>query len=201
MKTLSTLFCLFAFHSLLIAQLDSPPMKSLFDGKNLSQWVIPDQEGHWRIEEGMLIAENDTAQTGSILWTRKKYKDFVIELEFKFGEGTVDSGIFMRGENKKNPQIQIGNSGSMKRDMTASPYVTGKGYPVEAEGVKDLLKLDDWNTLRAQAIGNTYTAWLNGQQVMTYSMEGVDLKGPIGLQLHPKREMVIYYRGIKVGKL
>ena len=44
----------------------------------------------------------------------------------------VDSGIFIRGENPQNPQIQIGISGSLNRDMTASPYVPKQGYPIEA---------------------------------------------------------------------
>src|SRR5690606_35898076 len=129
--------------------------------------------------------------TGSILWTTKEYDDFVVQLDFKFGKGTVDSGIFMRGDGEDAPQIQIGISGSLKRDMTASPYVPKQGYPVEAEGIPELLKMDDWNTMKAQAVGNQYKVWLNGKEVMNYTLENAKLHGPIGLQLHPGKEMSI----------
>ena len=39
--------------------------------------------------------------------------------------------------------------------MTGS-YISGKGYPVEAKGVKELLKLDDWNTMKICAEGKIW---------------------------------------------
>lgn len=175
-------------------------MIPIFDGTNLNHWQVPDSNVWWSINNGSLWAESDVEQTGSILWTKKTYSDFVIQLDFKFGKGTIDSGIFMRGDDEKNPQIQIGESGSLKRDMTASPYVPKAGYPVEAEGIKELLKKEDWNTIRAEANGNTYTTWLNGKEVMNYTMEDANLEGPIGLQLHPGREMTIQFKNIMVSE-
>lgn len=175
-----------------------PKMKSIFNGKNLKGWVEPENNIWWTASDGTLATENGPNRKGSILWTKKSYRNFVVELEFKMGKGTIDSGIFMRAES---PQVQIGISGSLKRDMTGSPYVPGKGYPVEAEGVAELLDTKGWNTMRAQAIGTDYVVWLNGKQVMTYSLEGAALKGPLGLQLHPGNEMSIEFRNIKVGKL
>ncbi len=178
-------------------------MKSIFNGKNLKGWVAPEDNIWWKVENGILQARSGVAKQGSILWTQKSYENFVVELDFRMGEGTVDSGIFMRSDEKPQPQIQIGISGSLKRDMTGSPYVPGGGYPVEAEGVADLLKVKDWNTLRAQAIGNDYTVWLNGVEVMNYTVtdDNPVLVGPIGLQLHPGRDMEIDFRNIRVGKL
>ncbi len=176
-------------------------MKSLFNGKDLGQWQVPDNNVWWTVKDGVLYAKSDATKTGSNIWTKSKYKDFVVQLDFKFGEGTVDSGIFMRGEDDKNPQIQIGISGSLKRDMTASPYVPKKGYPIEAEGIQQLLKQDDWNTLKARAVGNTYTVWLNGKEVMNYTLENANLEGPVGLQLHPGKDMSIAFRNIYLAKL
>ncbi|MCB0610017.1 MAG: DUF1080 domain-containing protein, partial [Lewinella sp.] len=82
----------------------------------------------------------------------------------------------------------------------ASPYIPGKGYPVESGRVKDLRQPDDWNTLRAEAKGNVYTAWLNGEKVMTYTLENAKLEGPVGLQLHPGKEMSIDFRNILMAK-
>lgn len=188
---------LWAFNS--YGQTMGPKIKPLFNGKDLSQWKVPRDNVWWSIEDGTLWAKSDPDEKGSILWTKKKYSDFVVEMDFKFGTGTVDSGIFMRGDDERNAQIQIGESGSLKRDMTGSPYIVGMSYPVEAEGVKELLRLKDWNTIKAMAKGNTYTVWLNGKEVMNYTLEGANLKGPIGIQLHPKRDMTIQFRNIRAG--
>ncbi|MEM7658995.1 MAG: DUF1080 domain-containing protein [Bacteroidota bacterium] len=194
MKPLLLLLVVVAFLSPVSAQ----KMKSAFTGYDLKGWVEPEGNIWWTADNGILMAESDPSQQGSILWTKKKYKDFVVQLDFKMGKGTVDSGVFLRAES---PQIQIGESGSLKRDMTCSPYVPGKGYPVEAAGVATLLKTEGWNTMRIEMRGQTATVWLNGEEVMTYTAETDIAKGPIGLQLHPKRDMSIEFRNIEVGKL
>jgi len=183
------------------AQETDEKMEIIFDGTNLEHWQVPDENVYWIVEEGVLLAKSDAEQKGSILWTKKSFNDFVVQVDFKFGAGTIDSGIFMRGDDEKNPQIQIGESGSLKRDMTASPYVPKSGYPVEAEGIKELLKMNDWNTLKAKAIGDSYTTWLNGKEVMNYTLEDANLAGPIGLQLHPGRDMTIQFKNIKVAEV
>ena len=136
---------------------------------------------------------------GQDLWTEKEYVNFIVECEFKMGEGTVDSGIFLRNSN----QIQIGISGSLKRDMTASPYIPGKGYPVEAlKGDKaKLLKPKDWNHLKIKAVGPKYTSWLNGEKVMEYESPTAKDKGPIGIQLHGGKVMEIDFRNIRAVEL
>ncbi len=182
-------------------QTTEPQMETIFEGDNLDYWEVPENNIWWTTDEGTLWAKSDPEKKGSILWTKKKYKDFVVQLDFKFGQGTVDSGIFMRGDDEKNAQIQIGESGSLKRDMTASPYVPKQGYPVEAEGIKDLLKMKEWNTIKAMAIGTTYKVWLNGTEVMNYTLDDANLEGPIGIQLHPNREMSIQFRDISVAEL
>lgn len=180
-----------------MVQVKEPKMKKIFNGKNLKGWVVPENNIWWTAGNGILSAKSGPDKKGSILWTEKEYDDFIVQADFKMGEGTVDSGIFLRSEDQ---QIQIGISGSLKRDLTGSPYVPGKGYPVEAEGVKDLLKADGWNTMKVQAINNVYTVWLNGQEVVTYTAENAPEKGPIGLQLHPGNEMTIDFRNIRVAE-
>lgn len=173
-------------------------LPSAFNGHDLTGWREPENNVWWRAADGVLNVASDVSKKGSTLWTDQEYGNFIMEFEFKFGSGTVDSGVFVRDERE---QIQIGISGSLKRDMTASPYIAGKGYPVEAEGVAELLKLDDWNTMTIVAKGNTYTVWLNGKQVMTYDSDTAAAKGPIGLQLHPNTEMSISFRDIRIAEL
>lgn len=177
---------------------DEPEPTSIFNGKDLTGWTASDQASCWIVEDGILKVRSNEEKKGSILWTEKEYTDFVVDFEFRFIEGTIDSGIFMR---KDHDQIQIGISGSLKRDMTGSPYIPKKGYPKEAEGVAELLKMDDWNHMKIQAVGPTYTIWLNGKKVNTYTSETAVETGPIGIQLHPGRDMAIDYRNIQAAEI
>ena len=107
---------------------------SLFNGKDLAGWKIPsgnEKAGWYQAKQGVLELRSGPKKKGSVLWTEKNYKDFEVDLEFRFVDGTIDSGIHLRNSD----QIQIGISGSLKRDMTCSPYIPGKGYPVEASDV------------------------------------------------------------------
>ncbi len=201
MKTIFLMIFILVFVSTTFGQAEASKMKSLLKGEDLKQWNVPKNNIWWSVSEGVLLAKSDPDKKGSTLWTKKKYTDFVVQMDFKFVDGTIDSGIFMRGEDEENPQIQIGISGSLKRDMTGSPYVPGAGYPVEAKGVKELLKQNDWNTLKASAIGNVYKVWLNGQEVMDYTLDNANLKGPVGLQLHPGNEMSIRFKNIQIKEL
>ncbi len=170
----------------------------IFNGQDLTGWSVPKYPECWIAKDGILTVTNNPKRKGENLSTIKRYRDFVCRLEFKFGKGTVDSGIFMRNNRD---QIQIGISGSLKRDMTASPYIPGKGYPIEAKGVEQLLKLDGWNALRIRAVGKTYTTWLNGAEVMNYTSASAIEEGPLGIQLHGGRKMTIQYRNMTVTEL
>mgnify|MGYP001351600494 CR=1 FL=1 len=169
----------------------------LFNGKDLSGWKVPENNVWYLAKDGILQIRSSPDQIGSVLWTEKEFTNFVVELEFKFISGTIDSGVHVKSDD----QIQIGISGSLKRDMTASPYIPGKGYPVEASGVKDLLRMDDWNHMRIEVRGMEYVVSLNGKKVMTYQSASGKEKGPIGLQLHGKRDMAIDYRNLKIATL
>ena len=174
-------------------------LKSIL-GDDLSGWKVPagnDKANWYAVKDGVLVIQSGPKKKGSVLWTEKKFKDFIVELDFRFGEGTVDSGVHVRNRD----QIQIGISGSLKRDMTCSPYIPGKGYPVEAKNIKKLLKAKDWNTMRIRAVGKKYTVWLQGEEVMNYESSSAIEEGPIGIQLHGNRNMGIDYRNIKIAEL
>jgi hypothetical protein len=195
--TLIVLIIVFISSSFTMVEKD-PKLKKIFNGKDLDGWVAPEGNIWWTAEKGILTAQSGPDKKGSILWTDSEYKDFIIQLDFKFGEGTIDSGIFIRTEKQ---QIQIGESGSLKRDLTGSPYIPGKGYPVEASNVKEILKMSDWNTIKVKALGSVYTVWLNGENVLTYDSDTAIEKGPVGLQLHPGRDMKIEFKNVKFAAL
>lgn len=189
---LIVLFTISAIHA------QEPKMKKIFTGKNFKGWKVPENNVWWTASKGILFVKSTAEKKGSILWTENNYENFVFQTDFLMGDGVVDSGIFLRSEND---QVQIGISGSLKRDMTGSPYIPKLRYPVEATATKDVLKLKDWNTMKIKLVGKTYTVWINGTEVMNYTSESIPASGPIGIQLHPGNEMSISYRKMVLAKL
>ena len=179
---------------LLISTLHAEP---LFNGKDLKGWLIESKSGisHWSVKEGTIYTKNDPSHQGSILWTQKHFTDFTLTLDYKNGEGKIDSGVMLK---RNHDQIQIGISGSLKRDLTAAPYIPKKGYPTESKKAIAAVKPKGWNTLKIEVRGSTYKTWLNGVQGITYTSESAIEKGPLGLQLHPGNTMEISFRNIKI---
>ena len=194
------LFSFIAFSLLTIFQSigDDGEFKSIFNGKDFKGWNVPENNIWFTVKDEVLKLENGPQKKGQTLWTSDEYENFEMEFDFKMGKGTVDSGIYVRNSRE---QIQIGISGSLKRDMTGSPYISGKGYPVEAEGIKELLKVDGWNTMKIRAEGKKYIVWLGGKEVMSYLSDSAIKKGKIGIQLHGNRVMSIEFKNLKARSL
>jgi len=181
---------------------DEPKLEPLFNGKDLTNFKSEGAAEFWRVENGVLIGENNAAKKGNYLRTGKEYGDFVIEFDVRW-KGTpprgVDTGIEMR-----NPkiQLQLGISGSLKVDMSGSFYV-GK-YPEagQAKEAKTLMKPEgEWNTFRIQAKGDTFTCWINGQKASEYTDAKFSGTAPLGLQIHPGVEMKCEYRNMRIAPL
>ncbi len=176
--------------------------ESAFNGKNLNGWQNAENNEFWKAVDGVLVGENNAAKKGNMLYTEKSYQDAIIECEVRFS-GEIDSGIMMRKDEKgkKDMQMQIGVSRSLKKDMTCAFYV-GK-YPEAgwAPKVATLWKNNEWNKIRFQAKGDTYTVWLNGEQVSNYVDAGYPKAAPIGLQIHPGLAMKVEYRNIAIAEI
>lgn len=180
-----------------------PKFAPLFDGKDLSSFKVEaDSKTFWRVENGVLVGENDAALKGNYLWTQKSYADFVIEFDVRWTSTTprgIDTGLEMRSPKI---QLQLGVSSSLKVDMTGSFY-TGR-YPEEgqAKEVKKLMKPEgQWNTFRIQAKGNTFTCWINGVKASEYTDAKFSGAAPLGLQIHNGVAMKCEYRNIKIAEL
>ena len=170
----------------------SEQLPPIFNGKDLTGWKTPTPASYWKVVDGVLVGESDDEKKASMLHTEKAYRDVVVEAEVRWS-GDIDSGIMVR---KPEMQLQIGTSRSLKRDMTCCFYV-GK-YPEEgqAKGKDEVLKLGDWNRIRLEAKGDTYTVWLNGKKVTEYTNPNFKEAGPIGLQIHANVKMKVEIRNI-----
>ena len=169
---------------------------SIFNGTDLTGWKVVGAP-YWKVVDGAIVGESDAEKKGSMLYTEKHYGDCVVEADVRFA-GEIDSGIMVR---KPEVQVQIGVSRSLKRDMTCSFYVGN--YPEEARATRagDLLKPGDWNRIRLEARGDTFTVWLNGEQVSRFTSAKYGAPGPIGLQIHAGLVMKVEFRDVRAAPL
>ena len=201
----SRLSVLLAFALAVPAFASEPKLTPLFNGKDFTNFKSEGAAEFWRIENGVLIGENNAAQKGHMLWTTKEYKDFVIEFDARWKGTTprgVDTGVEMR---KPHIQLQLGVSGSLRVDMTGSFYTGGKpAYPEagQAKNAKELLRPEgEWNTFRIQAKGDTFMCWINGKKASEYTDKKFNGAAPLGLQIHGNVVMKCEYRNIRIAEL
>lgn len=180
-------------------------LPAIFNGKDLTGWKAEGATEFWRVENGVLVGENNAAKKGHMLWTETSYTDFALEFDVRWKSDTergVDTGVEMR---KPAIQLQLGVSGSLKVDMTGSFYTGGKPSYPEAGQAKEAKKLmkpqGEWNTFRIQASGNTFTCWINGTKASEYTDAKFSGAAPLGLQIHSNVVMKAEFRNIRARAL
>jgi hypothetical protein len=100
----------------------APVYGNLFDGRTLTGWRATGNASIWTVKDGAIVGINDDKKSGSTLYTKAKYEDFDLSLMVMW-TGVVDSGVFLR---KPELQVQLGQSNSLKIDMTCCFYTGTK---------------------------------------------------------------------------
>ncbi|MEN6496806.1 MAG: DUF1080 domain-containing protein [Thermoguttaceae bacterium] len=144
--------------------------KPLFNGKDLTGWEMA-RPGSWVVEDGVLSRKG-----GADLWTLDEFGDFILDLEFKVGQGT-NSGVCLRV--KRDPEIQpIWRDGALEIQMLDScgstkPSLQDSGalYDLVAPSKNVMRKAGEWNRLTVTAIGSRITVVMNGERVVDADLE------------------------------
>lgn len=175
---------------------------SLFDGKTLDGWECepPESSSHWSVVKGKINGENPD-KIGSMLWTKKSYRDYELELQYITMTEDYDTGVFPRGNGH---QVQIGISRSLQKDMTGCVYAPRdeKGaYPAQTDKVSEFHKIGKWNHLRIIVTGKRIQTFLNGEPFVDYEGITINEEGPIGLQMHSKVHMKVQFKNIRIKEL
>jgi len=81
---------------------------SLFNGRDLSGWKIPDGDnGHWKVLDGVIDYDARSEATGDKnLWTEKEYGDFVLKIDWRIKQTTGLYNVptvLPDGTHKKGP--------------------------------------------------------------------------------------------------
>jgi hypothetical protein len=70
-----------------------PEWKSLFNGKDLSGWVdVNTSSDTWKAENGLLVC---TGKPIGVLRSEKKYRNFILSIEWKHLKPRGNSGVFL----------------------------------------------------------------------------------------------------------
>lgn len=209
MKTIRILITSLSLAMLVGCALSAPKnsnaLKPIFNGTDLAGWKVPEPNPFWRVENGVLIGENNEQLKGHILHTERSYTNFVVELEVRWS-GEIDSGVMFR---EPELQVQFGISRSLKKDMTGAFYLAKHpinpkvGYPEagHTKAIEKIFKPDGWNKFRIEAKGDTFTVWLNGEQISQYTDARYAGGAPLGLQVHPGLKMKVEFRNIRAAAL
>jgi hypothetical protein len=101
MKKMTLLFALvfWAGNLFILAQNNIPKgFTVLFNGKDLTNWKIPDNDnGHWKVLDGVIDydAESEAAEDKN-LWTEKQYRNFILYVDFR-----------IKATPYKNPRVPL----------------------------------------------------------------------------------------------
>ncbi len=176
-------------------------LPTIFNGRDLTGWTVPAPNPFWSVQDDAIVGVHDDKLLGSTLWTERKYGDFAFEFEVRW-QGDMDSGIMFR-EPRSQLQLQIGASISQRRDLTGSFWVSKVGCPGPgmAPGAFELLKPGEWNRLRLEARGSTFTSWINGTKVAQYRNDQFTAPGSLGLHLHANMKIKVEFRNLRAQDL
>jgi len=180
-----------------------PSQEVLFNGRDLSGWDVYGTE-LWYVDEGELVCESGPEKKYGYLGTRKYYNNFDLSLEFKqISDG--NSGVFIRsyiktGVNVSGWQVEVAPPGN----DTGGIYESyGRGWIAQIPDEKEnILRKDEWNTMRIKVAGDNVTTWLNGEVMTELADEKIGQgKGRIMLQIHSGGGIKVRWRNIQVTEL
>jgi hypothetical protein len=133
--------------ALLAPPQSEPGFIPLFDGKDLSQWIIPEGDnGHWKIveQDGQKVIDYDArseAKGTKDLVTKREFGDFVIKLDWRLKEApyvnpnvpyVLPDGSHARGIDGKEIKLALpdSDSGLFLRDPKGKSQVNIWCWPI-----------------------------------------------------------------------
>ncbi len=205
---MKALFAIFA----LSAALHAAEWKQLFNGKDLTDWVMVGP-GNFTVEDGMLKTHGGMG----LLWYKgEKFGNTTLRVVFKTAGEHSNSGVFIRlPEEPKDPWFGVHNGYEVQIDAGGDEWhCTGAIYSLSKVSKRNQKPVGEWNTMEIQLKGQTTVIFLNGQQVNQFRGDQPvperkqwfePVRGPrpdigyIGLQNHDERSTV-YFKEVSILK-
>jgi hypothetical protein len=168
---------------------DSNEFTYLFDGQSIDGWCMAGPGKFVLVEYGKSLQSE--GGMGLLWYTKKKYKDFVLRIDWKVSRTNDNSGIFIRFSNPDNdPWIAVNTGYEIQIDDMAMPdgnplHKTGAIYNFAAPSNANASKpVGQWNTFEIEATGQKYSITLNGEKAIAEFTGNRNTEGYIGMQNH-----------------
>jgi hypothetical protein len=183
----------------------------LLKGGDLStHWTTT---GNWKLDkEGVVALEPRPGEKGwqrydAYLWSRKQYRDFEAEFEYKVAKGG-NSGFYFHVGDLKSPvqkgiEVQIYDSHSRGKDAKLTDHDSGGIIPGIPPTKNTAKPAGEWNQMKVTCKDNKVTVLLNGEVVNDVPLDSRTIKdrprtGYIGFQDHG---LPLWLRNIRVREL
>jgi 3-keto-disaccharide hydrolase len=184
----------------------------LFNGKDLTGWVVKGKAEGWKVKEGVIRSEG--AAGGDWLRSDKEYGDFILKLDWKVSKDG-NSGVFLRVPDKGAPwqtgyEVQISNAPRDEKHCTGALYGYAAVKPRPDESA------DKWHTFELHCVGSKIKVVADGVTVVDVDQTKLtapdekgytdpktkSLKGYIGLQdSHAPAGSYIEFGNVRIKEL
>lgn len=153
----------------------------LFNGENLDGWRgfrRDDAPAGWRVMDGTLTIEPGVE--GGDLMTVREFENFELALEWRLPAGGNSGIMFRVTEDADEPwqtatEMQVlDNAGHP--DGQNPETSAGANYALYAPSADVTKPVGEWNAVRILANGPDVTFWMNGVQIVQFSIGSDDWK-------------------------
>ncbi len=177
--------------------------ESIFNGKDLSNWNFVVENNAVPAEEVYLVENGIIRVMGEPLgymYTQKKYRNYTLELEYRWANEASNSGVFVLIEEPKNPfpkgiecQLAAGKAGDfvLLGGSDLKEYVLPEGvterpaFPVIAKQYPSNEKpAGEWNKVRVTVNDGVVEVYVN--DLLQNRATSEVMEGHIGLQSEGK---------------
>jgi len=160
-------------------------------------FILDEKTGVLKSQRGM----------GLFWYAEKKFKDFILELDYRCEKETTNSGIFLRVPDVPVSDDYIYHAFEIQiYDAGKGIHRTGAVYDAQAPREDALRPAGEWNHFRIRFVGSRITVELNGVEILDWQAEprgkvrDFAREGYIGLQNHDSRAPV-YFRNIYIKEI
>ena len=192
-------------------QKDKDGFVTLYNGKDLTGWKT---NGNWIPQKnGSLLIQPRKGEKGwqrydAYLTSEKKYKDFILQVEYKYPKGG-NSGIYFRIADPKDPvktgiECQILDSFG-KPDAKMGHHDHGGIIRTVGASKNMSKKPGEWNKMVVTCKGHHLQVNLNGEDIVDIQLDKTPVKdrpleGYISLQDHGEPNN-LHFRNIRIKEL
>ncbi|MDH4195998.1 MAG: DUF1080 domain-containing protein [Candidatus Aminicenantes bacterium] len=162
--------------------------------------------GYFELDESTGVLKSQGGM-GLLWYSRKTFKDFVLELDFKCAQKNTNSGVFLRVPGVVTNNDYIYHSFEVQiNDAGSGTEMTGGAFDAEPAKLLASKPTGEWNHFKITFQGRSLKVELNGKVVLDWQAEprgkvrDFSAEGYIGLQNHDSVAPV-YFREIWIKEL